>query len=119
MALHEIERGSPPAGDTLTDALIELQGLRISVVNGADDDVNIPVTGIGADDTLVSVLEVAPVPVTYDAGPPVAVGGGGVTLADRTAEAEITSAGNIQLATHDTTGHQLIVVWFDKQDEAA
>ncbi len=93
------------AGDRngLYDLIKELQGLRVSVVAGADDDVNIAVTGIATEDTLLSVLQVEP-----------DNGSGGTMLTDRTGESSITSAGNIQLTTTDTTGKQLLVIWYNK-----
>ena len=65
-------------------------------VDGAAATTNIAVTGILAIDTLISVIEVT---VTTAA------------LVDRTAEASITSDGNIQLSTTDTTGDCLLVLW--------
>ena len=97
MALENIFDDSPPEGRELAQALKELQGLTQTLVVGAAADTNIAVAGIGVDDTIVSVLH-------NTAG----------VLVDVTAEASITSAGNIQLADTDTTGDQLIVLWFNK-----
>lgn len=65
-------------------------------VAGDTATTNIPVTGILTTDTLISVIEVT---VTTAA------------LVDRTAEASITSDGNIQLSTTDTTSDFLLVTW--------
>lgn len=83
-----------------TDAAVrELQGLTMDVVAGADVDTNIAITGIAVEDTLMAVLH-------YTAG---------AAVANLTSEAAITSAGNIQLTTTDTTGDQLVVFWFNKK----
>lgn len=83
---------------TAAAMLKELQGLTRTLVDGAAADTNIPITGIAAEDTLVSVIE-------WNAGVPT----------DRTADASITSAGNIQLSTTNSTGNKLDVLWFNKQ----
>lgn len=97
MALESIQSGSPPAGRELSQALVELQGLSIDLVAGAAADAAITVTGIGTEDTILSVIH-------NTAG----------TLADLTAEATITDDDEIQLGTTDTTGDQLLVFWYDK-----
>lgn len=79
----------------------ELQGLTVTVAPGALPVTNIPITGINVTDTLLSVIAS---PAT---GIPV----------DRTAQVTITSAGNIQLSTTDTTGQALTVMWFDKDPD--
>lgn len=92
MALHEV------AKDTVKGkAITELQGLTVNVVNGTTAATNIAVSGIALVDTLVSVI-------MFTAGVP----------SDVTADASITSAGNIQLATVDSTGNKLQVMWFNK-----
>lgn len=107
MALENISSGSPPSGRALTRALKELQGLKITVAEPANADVDIPVAGLGADDTLVSVLEV--VDPGSAAATPVVV--------DRTADSVIQSAGNVRCseATNGTgAGARVVVVWYDK-----
>ena len=99
MAFKEIFAGSPPEGKALTDLLGELQGLKASAAAGAAVDTNIAVTGIALDDTLVAVIEID---IAGDA------------VAIRTAEAAITSAGNIQLDTTNTTASHLLILWADK-----
>lgn len=69
---------------------------EIDIVAGTTADTNIAVAGITKDDVLIEVLEID-------------IAGNGV--ADRTAEASITSAGNIQLGTTDTTASHLVVKW--------
>lgn len=76
-------------------ALRELQGKKTSVVSGAAAATNIALTGVAPGDTLGSVLMFA----------------GGVP-SDVTSEAAITSAGNIQLSTTNSTGNTLVVEWY-------
>ncbi|MDD5092789.1 MAG: hypothetical protein PHV74_00185 [Dehalococcoidia bacterium] len=84
--------------------LIELQGLKVNVAAGTTANTNIPISGITTEDTLKSVLQVEP-----DNGTSATM------LTDRTAEASITSNGNIRLSTTNTTGKQLLVIWYDKR----
>jgi len=76
--------------------------LCVNVVSGAGSATNIAISGIERNDLLVSVLELQP---------PTAASGNAVK-GDRTAEASITSSGNIQLSTTSTTGNQLLVIWY-------
>ncbi len=96
MTLEVIGQHGPGIRDFAV--LQELQSLKISIVAGALAATNIPVTGIALVDTLLSVLQVPANALTVD----------------RTAQASITSAGNIQLSTTDTTGAMLYVFWYDK-----
>lgn len=87
--------------DTVKGLLInELQSLTLSLLAGttANTDIALP----GADEkrtTIASVLQ-------YDPNG----GGAGVgAFADLTPEAAVTSPGNLQLDTTDTTGTQLLV----------
>ena len=100
MSLEQITK------DTVKGAAIrELQGLREQVVPGDTAATDIPLAGATVKGTtLVSVLEYDP-----DKG---GAGVGGFN--DRTAEAAITSDGNLQLDTTDTSGHDLIVKSFNK-----
>ena len=81
-------------------AINELQGLKTAVVAGALAVTNIPVAGISMADTIRSAL-------MFTAGVP----------SDVTAEVSIPSAGNIQLATTDSTGNQLVVDYFVKPNK--
>lgn len=85
-------------------ALKELQSLRQVVVAGDSATTNIPIADVTVKNTtILSVVEVAHDP---------AGGGAGIStlaLDDRTSEAEITSDGNLQLDTTDTTGSTLLV----------
>jgi hypothetical protein len=57
MTMEEIQSGSPPEGRELSQAIVELQNLRFSVVNGAAADTNITLTGFTwGTDTVVAVL---------------------------------------------------------------
>lgn len=71
--------------------------LKQTLVDGAAADTNIAVSGIAVRGEIVSVIE-------FDTGVPF----------DRTAEATVTSAGNIQLGTTDTTGSKLLVTWYQR-----
>lgn len=84
-------------GTNKGNAILELQGQTRAVVNGAAAATNIPVTGLGVKDTLFSV-------VMFAAGVP----------SDVTADASIASAGNLKLATTNSTGNKLIVEWYKK-----
>ena len=105
MALHNIRRifgrGMSYVFGTgegrLRDILVELQGVTVSVVDGAAINTNIPIAGIAADDTLLSVIRLQ-----------------GNSSADHTDEASITSAGNIRLDTTSTSSGKLQVMWFNK-----
>lgn len=97
--LQELKQRSP----NLHSVLKELQGLKFSVATGAAAATNIAITGITTSDTLVSVLQF------------VGAGTDITDVADRTSEASITSDGNIQLSSTDTTGGKLLVVWYDKE----
>lgn len=77
-------------------------GLKVTVVAGAAADTNIAIAGLATSDTLLAVLEVFP---PYSAAQ--------FTLYNRLLETKITSAGNIQLNDTDSTGNQLLVIWYD------
>ena len=90
---------------TQVDGLVSLDALRTTVVNGAAADTDIPVTGIVTGDTVLGVVKLdftlaegAPNTRTWDAK-------------DLLSEASITSDGNIQLTTTDTSGAVLLVTW--------
>ena len=89
---------------SLRKILTELQGLKTSVVTGTTSATNIAVTGIKTEDTLQSV---------------VGIDGDAAVLADSvidlTSEASITSNGNIQCSTTNTSAYRLIVNWWDKE----
>lgn len=70
--------------------------LKVKLADGAAADTNIAVAGIVAADRIISVIH-------NTAG----------VLADLTSEAAITSSGNVQLADTDTTGDQLLILWYD------
>ena len=80
-------------------AITELQSLRQVVLAGATAATDIAVAGVTIKNTqILSVLE-------YDRSG----GGAGLgTFTDRTSEASITSDGNLQLDTTNTTGSQLL-----------
>lgn len=74
------------------------ENIKTSLVNGTTATTNIAVTGIVTTDKLLRVLHFT----------------SGALTADLTSEASITSNGNIQLGSTDTSGDQLLVEWFDK-----
>lgn len=76
----------------------ELQAQKSGVADGALPATNITLTGVKANDTLVSVIH-------FEAGAP---------TADMVAEASITADDTIQLSTTDTTGDKLVVTWLAK-----
>ena len=88
--------------DTVKGAAIrELQGLQCAVLTGAAINTNIALTGATVKGTtLIAVLHNT---VTT-----------GVTEANRVDEAAITTDGNLQLDTTDTTNDQLVVWFFQK-----
>lgn len=104
MTLESIQSGSPPEGRDLSQALVELQNLTITVVAGAAADTNITLPSFTyGTDTIKSVLQVE---ITT---------GAVTTIVDLTAEVKAGStATTFQLETTNTTGDVLLVVWFNK-----
>lgn len=84
------------------DKILQNLLLKVNVAAGAAINTNIAITGIATTDKLVAVLQVEP-----------DNGATGTMLTSRTSETSITSAGNIQLTTTNTTGKQLLVLWLD------
>ena len=100
-----VSRTSPTAEQI--DNILNNQVLKFTVVNGAAAATNIAVTGIATADKIVGVVKLdftlsegTPNTRTWDA-------------ADLTSEASITSAGNIQMSTTNTTSEILLVFWLD------
>ncbi len=98
-----VSRAAPTAEQV--DKILNNMVVKVNVVAGAAADTNIAIAGIKTGDKLVSVLQVEP-----------DNGATGTMLTDRTGEASITSDGNIQLTTTNTTGKQLLVIWLDITD---
>lgn len=96
-----VPRAERTSDDDVVAAITQLQGLKCKSVAGAAAVTNIAVSGIATADVLVAVLQAD------------ISGGNVVDIIDRTSEASITSAGNIQLSTTATTGDKLIVLYFD------
>lgn len=82
-------------------AITQLQQAKTVPVAGAAANTNIAVAGIGLKDEITSVME---------------VDFAGSAINDRTSEASVTSAGNIQLSTTDTTGKTLLVAYAPWQE---
>jgi hypothetical protein len=74
--------------------------IQTAVVAGAAANANIAVTGITINDQLVSVVR-----LDRDAT------AANINLSDVRAQTLITSDGNIQLSTTNTTGDTLLVQW--------
>lgn len=95
-----VSKASPTSQQA--QGVLENKVFKVSTPAGAGVDTNIAVTGIKTGDTLVSVLR-----LNRDAT------AANIDITDVTSEASITSDGNIQLDTTDTTGDRLIVHWLD------
>ena len=95
-----VSRTSPVA-EQLNGILNNLV-LKIAVVAGTTSVANIAISGIATTDKIVAVVR-----VDLDAT------AANIDVDDLTSEASITSAGNIQLSTTNTTGDKLIVFWLD------
>ena len=100
-----VSRSSPTAQQV--DSILGNQVVKFTVVNGANINTDIAVSGITTADKIVSVVKLdftlsegTPNTRTWEAS-------------DLSGEASITSAGSIQLATTDTTGEVLLVLWLD------
>ena len=100
-----VSRTSPVAEQV--DSILNNLVLKFTVVDGAAANTNIGVSGIATSDKVVSVVKLdftltegTPNTRTWEAS-------------DLTSEASITSAGNIQLSTTNTTGEVLLVFWLD------
>jgi hypothetical protein len=89
--------------NSIHSILKELQGFKVVALAGTTSATNIAVTGIATVDTILKCFQVEP-----DNGTAATM------LTDRTSETSITSAGNIQLSTTNTTGKQLLLFYFDK-----
>lgn len=75
--------------------------LQFDLVAGTTANTNIAVTGIATEDELLCCIQLE------------GTGTWGAAPANRLAEASITSAGNIQLTTTNTTNKLLLLVWDD------
>ena len=100
-----VSRGAPVAEQV--DGILNNQVLKFTVVSGGGAATNIAIAGISTADKIVGVAKLdftltegAPNTKTWDAS-------------DLTSEASVTSAGNIQLSTTNTTGEVLLVLWLD------
>lgn len=111
MTMEVIASGSPPEGRDLSQALVELQSLTVSVCAGAAADANIALTGFSyGTDTIVSIL--------YFAKADVGDADGLTAISNLTSELQVPSGGAgtafFQLSTTATTGGYLVVTWFNK-----
>ncbi len=74
--------------------------LQIDLLSGTTATTNIAVSGIATTDTIVACLHISTAAT---------IG----TIADILSEVSITSAGNIQLSSTNTTSDQLMLFWID------
>lgn len=121
MALEDT--GSAPASqrttqESIRDAVKELQSLKVAVVAGAAADTNIALAGADTNDLIVSVLRFTTGDVVTESGAPDTTATAVLDVTDLTAEAAITSAGQMQLADTDTTGDKLVVIYFSAVEGA-
>ncbi len=93
-----VNRASPIAQQV--DGILNNLVVKFTVVNGTTAATNIAISGIATTDKIVSVVKLD---FTLSGG----------TSNTRTWEASVTSAGNIQLSTTDTSGEILLVLWLD------
>ena len=100
-----VSRSSPTAQQV--DGILNNQVVKFTVVNGANINTDIMVSGITTPDKIVSVVKLD---FTLSEGTP---NTRTWQAADLSGEASITSAGNIQMGTTDTTGEVLLVLWLD------
>ncbi|MCH7625633.1 MAG: hypothetical protein IIC83_06890 [Chloroflexi bacterium] len=100
-----VSRGAPVAEQV--DGILNNQVLKFTVVNGAAANADIAIAGIAAADKIVGV---AKLDFTLSEGTP---NTRTWEASDLTSEASVTSAGNIQLSTTNTTSEVLLVLWLD------
>ena len=100
-----VNRASPIAQQV--DGILNNLVVKFTVVNGTTSATNIAISGIATTDKIVSVVKLdltlaegTPNTRTWEAS-------------DLTSEASVTSAGNIQLSTTNTSGEILLVLWLD------
>ena len=87
------------------DGILNNLAFKFSVVNGTT--ANIAVSGINTQDRIVSVVKLD---FTLSEGTP---NTRAWEASDLTSEVSITSNGNIQLSTTDTSAEILLVFWMD------
>ena len=95
-----VSRTSPVAEQL--DGILNNLVFKVTVVAGTTAAASIAISGIATTDKIVAVVR-----VDLDAT------AANIDVDDLTSEASITSAGNIQLSTTNTTGDKLIVFWLD------
>ena len=100
-----VSRAAPVAEQV--DGILNNQVLKFTVVNGAAAATDIAIAGIATADKIVGV---AKLDFTLSEGTP---NTRTWEASDLTSEASVTSAGNIQLSTTNTTGEVVLVLWLD------
>ena len=100
-----VNRASPIAQQV--DGILNNLVVKFTVVNGTTSATNIAISGIATTDKIVSVvkLDFTLAEGTHNTRT--------WEASDLTSEASVTSAGNIQLSTTNTSGEILLVLWLD------
>lgn len=75
-------------------------GLQFSLLAGTTATTNIAVTGIATSDSIIFCAHISTAAAI-------------ATMADITSEVSVTSAGNIQLSSTDTSSDALLLIWND------
>lgn len=89
--------------------LISADAIKTTVVSGAAAATDIAITDLETGDTLVGVVKLD---FTLTEGAP---NTRAWSTSDLLSEGSVTSDGNIQLNTTDTTGAVLLVTWLDRE----
>ena len=100
-----VNRASPIAQQV--DGILNNLVVKFTVVNGTTAATNIALSGIATTDKIAGVVKLD---FTLTEGTP---NTRAWDASDLTSEASVTSAGNIQLSTTDTSGEILLVLWLD------
>ena len=100
-----VNRASPIAQQV--DGILNNLVVKFTVVNGTTAATNIALSGIATSDKIAGVVKLD---FTLTEGTP---NTRAWDASDLTSEASVTSAGNIQLSTTDTSGEILLVLWLD------
>ncbi len=95
-----VSRTAPVAEQV--DGILNNLVFKVDLVNGTTATTNIAVSGIKTTDRLVAVIGFDP-----DNATPAS------QVQNFSSEASITSDGNIQLSTTNSTGFDLLVMWLD------
>lgn len=92
---------TPDGSPDIRTCLDQLQTLTAAFGTGAAINTNIAITGIKTTATIIGAVEIQP---------PTA-GSGNTMKTNLKAEISVTSAGNVQCTTTNTTGNQVLVIY--------